>query len=98
MVANAFQDYKLLSLGVVRAMIGPRNLQKESYTEVEAAESLGISLARLHLLLDENIFNDGTPRPDELTFRPSDLVLLGFWHRTSPNPKLIRMPRSNWCA
>jgi hypothetical protein len=98
MAPSAFQDYNLSIIGTVRAMIGPRSLQKESYTEVEAANSLGISLARLHMLLDENIFNDGTPRPNELTFRPSDLVLLGFWHRTSPIPKLVRMPRRNWCA
>ena len=98
MAGNPFQDYNFVISGMVRAMIGPRNLQKESYTEVEAADSLGISIARLHMLLDENIFNDGTPRPHDLIFRPSDLVLLGFWHRTSPNPKLVRMPRRNWCA
>jgi len=92
------KSYNLLSLGTVRAMIGPRKLQQESYTEVEAANTLGISVARLHLLLDENIFNDGSLRPQSLTFRPSDLVLLGFWHRTSPNPKVVRMPNRNWCA
>jgi hypothetical protein len=92
------KGYNLPSPGTVRAMIGPRKLQKESYTEVEAANSLGISVARLHLLLDENIFNDGSPRPENLTFRPSDLVLLGFWHRTSPNPKVVRMPHRNGCA
>lgn len=79
-------------------MIGPRKLQKESYTEVEAATTLGVSVARLHLLLDENIFNDGSRRPQNLTFRPSDLVLLGFWHRTSPNPKVVCMPHRNCCA
>lgn len=78
-------------------MIGPRKLQKECYTELEAAAALSISLARLYVLLDENVFNDGTPRPENLTFRPSDLVLLGFWHRTSPNPKVVRMPRRTFC-
>jgi hypothetical protein len=78
-------------------MISPRKLQKDSYTELEAAEALGISLTRLYLLLDENVFNDGTPRPEKLTFRPSDLVLLGFWHRTSPNPKVVRMPHRSGC-
>ena len=76
-------------------MVSPNKLQKENYTELEAAEALGISLARLYLLLDENVFNDGTPRPERLTFRASDLVLLGFWHRTSPNPKVVRMPHRN---
>jgi hypothetical protein len=98
MVAVDSNGYNLLSPGMVRAMSGPRKLQKESYTEVEAAEALGVSIARLHLLLDENIFNDGTRRPGNLTFRSSDLVLLGFWHRTSPNPKVVCMPRPNCCA
>ncbi len=73
-------------------MVSPSKLQKETYTELEAAQTLGISLARLYLLLDENVFNDGTPRPEKLTFQAADLVLLGFWHRTSPNPKVVRMP------
>jgi hypothetical protein len=86
----------MVSPGLVRAMIGRKT--KETYSEFEAAEALGISIGRLRDLLDDNVFNDGTPRPDNLTLRPSDLVLLGFWHRTSPNPKVLRMPRRNWCA
>lgn len=66
---------------------------KEFYSEVEAAQSLGISLTRLHQLLDENLFNDGLSRPENVTFRYSDLVILGFWDRTTPNPKVVRMPR-----
>ncbi len=66
---------------------------KQFYTESEAALLLGISLNRLRLLLDENIFNDGTRRPEELVLQSSDLVLLRFWHRSTPNPKVIRMPR-----
>ncbi len=65
---------------------------KEFYSETEAAQALGISIARLHQLLDDNLFNDGTLRPDDVTFRASDLVVLGFWHRTTPNPKVVRMP------
>ena len=67
-------------------------MTKEFYTEVEAAQALGISIARLYQLLDEHLFNDGTRRPEDVTFRPSDLVLLGFWHRSTPNPKIVRMP------
>jgi hypothetical protein len=63
------------------------------YSEKEAARELGISLARLHQILDDNIFNDGTPRPAEMTFQGSDLVLLSFWSRSTPNPKVLRMPR-----
>jgi hypothetical protein len=66
---------------------------KEFYTEIEAAEVLGVSVTRLRLLLDEHVFNDGSGRPDTLTFTGSDLVLLGFWQRSTPNPKVVRMPK-----
>ena len=68
-------------------------VEKELYTEEEAAAALEIPLARLHALLDANIFNEGTPRPANLTFRQADLVVLGFWNRSTPNPKVVRMPR-----
>jgi hypothetical protein len=71
------------------------NTVKEFYTETEAAESLGISVPRLHMLLDAHIFNDGSARPGDLTFTSADLTLLGFWQRTTPNPKVVRMPRRN---
>ncbi len=66
---------------------------KEFYSEAEAAEALGISITRLHVLLDEHVFNDGTDRPAELKFRGSDLVVLEFWDRSTPNPKVVRMPK-----
>jgi hypothetical protein len=66
---------------------------KQFYSEAEAAQALGISLARLHLILDQNVFNDGTARPQAVTFQSSDLVLLGFWNRCTPNPKIVRMPK-----
>lgn len=68
---------------------------KEFYSESEAAGYLKISIARLHSLLDEHIFNDGSARPGELTFCESDLILLGFWMMSQENPKVIRMPRRN---
>jgi hypothetical protein len=66
---------------------------KQFYSETEAALMLGISLARLHALLDEHVFNDGSERPDGLQLKPSDLVLLRFWHRNMQDSKVIRMPR-----
>ena len=66
---------------------------KEFYTEPEAAGYLNIPLNELHSLLDEYIFNDGSPRPQALTFCEADLVLLGFWSKTRDNPKVLRMPR-----
>jgi len=74
-------------------MVNANNRQVDDYTEHEAAGMLGISVDRLHKLLDENIFNDGTPRPPELRLRAADLVLLEFWDRSTENPKIIRMPR-----
>ncbi len=71
----------------------PMNAKKDDYTETEAAEFLGISLGRLRQLLDEHVFNDGKARPEQLTFRLSDIVLLEFWDRSTPNPKIVRMPR-----
>lgn len=68
-------------------------LFKDSYTESEAALFLGISVPRLHMLLDEHVFNDGSTRPADLILQSSDLVLLRFWHRSTPNPKVLRMPR-----
>ncbi len=65
---------------------------EELYSETEAAEALNISLTRLRMLLDEHVFNDGSSRPEELKFRNSDLVLLKFWDRSTPNPKVLRMP------
>jgi len=66
--------------------------EKEFFTEVEAAAALGVSVQRLHDLLDAHIFNDGSARPTELTFRASDLVLLKFWDRGPDDRKILRMP------
>ncbi|MGZ4789847.1 MAG: hypothetical protein ACXVZV_01320 [Terriglobales bacterium] len=65
----------------------------DSYTEAEAAEMIGISISRLHMLLDEHIFNDGSARPPDLHLRSSDIVLIAFWNRSTENPKVLRMPR-----
>ncbi len=65
---------------------------KEFYTEQEAAESLGISLQRLHSLLDQHVFHEGLERPAQLNFLTTDLVLLSIWHRDEP-ANIVRMPR-----
>ena len=70
-----------------------KNAKKETYTEVEAAEALNISLSRLRQLLDEYIFNDGRPRPEQVEFRLSDIILLEFWNRSTPSANVVRMPR-----
>lgn len=66
---------------------------KDSYSEIEASKFLGLSVDRLHLLLSENVFNDGSSRPENLTFRPSDLILLEFWNKSMGDKKVVRMPK-----
>jgi hypothetical protein len=66
---------------------------RKIYTEQEAAHALGISLPHLHSILDENVFNDGGPRPENVMLEPSDLILVEFWMQTNPNPKVVRMTR-----
>ena len=65
----------------------------EMYTEQEVADHLDISLSRLHELLDKHIFNDGSRRPQDLTFTNADVLLLNYWHRSQPAGKLVRMPK-----
>jgi len=67
------------------------------YDEKEAAAALGITVARLHEILDQHIFTSGNPRPEALQFTSSDLLLLGYWSnspRTVPN-EVITMPKRN---
>jgi hypothetical protein len=71
----------------------PNNaIARQSYSEVEAASFLGISLSELYNLLDEHVFTDG-PRPEKLEFRYSDLLMLTAW--SSNSSKVVRMPRRN---
>ena len=72
---------------------GPVKRDKEFYTEQEAAEALGISVARLRMLLDENVFNDGGSRPRDIEITAADLLLLRFWNRTTPSQKVVAMPK-----
>ena len=65
---------------------------KDSYTEDEASEVLGISRDRLNLLLDQNLFNDGSEKPVEIKFRVADLVLVEYWDRSTPSTKVMCMP------
>lgn len=58
--------------------------EKMDFTETEVAQHLGITLERLHHLLDENVFNDGGEKPESITFRPQDLVMIGIWDKITP--------------
>ena len=72
-----------------------KRVPKDTYSEVDAAAALGISIARLHQLLDQHIFTGGAQRPPGLEFTSSDLLLLSYWNGsddTSP-AQILRMPR-----
>ena len=68
---------------------------KHSYTEAEAAKALGTSIAQLDAILDEHIFNDGTPRPAQLELQASDLLLIAFWLESVEiqENKVLAMPK-----
>ncbi len=67
---------------------------KDSYTETEAAAILGVTVARLHQLLDQHIFTNGDRRPPSVEFTSSDLLLLSYWNSSTESlpPEVIRMP------
>lgn len=65
----------------------------QEFTEHQAAESLGIGLDDLYRLLDEHIFNNGTPRPKGLLFTQADVLLLSYWCTNNNRPNVLRMPR-----
>jgi hypothetical protein len=59
---------------------------KDYYSEAEAAHALGITIARLHQLLDRYIFNVGSRRPPNIEFTTSELLLLSYWSKDSLGP------------
>ena len=65
------------------------------YDEREAAAALGITVARLHELLDRHIFTEGNSRPPSLHFTSNDLLLLGYWSHSlrTGSHEVITMPK-----
>ena len=61
----------------------PKVVTKDYYSEAEAARMLGISIARLHKLLDQHIFNVGGRRPPDIEFTSNDILLLSYWNKES---------------
>jgi hypothetical protein len=69
---------------------------KELYNEAEAAAALGVSISRLHQLLDQYIFTNGSHRPQAIQFTSSDLLLLSYWNNDSRRPtthEVLTMPK-----
>lgn len=85
----------------MRPMSNVNRSSQESYSESEAAAALGISISRLHDLLDQHVFTGGNRRPASIEFTSSDLLLLGYWNNIappqikppSPASKVIPMPK-----
>ena len=62
---------------------------KQSYNERQAAEALGISIEKLNAILDRHIFNDGGPRPANVEFAPSDLLIISYWVDTQEDAQPV---------
>jgi len=77
-------------------MPGSIRLTKDRfYTESEAAAALGITVARLHQVLDQHIFTTASPRPNSIRFTSSDLLLVGYWchDQSTVSHEVITMPK-----
>lgn len=79
----------------MRPMSKLKRTTQELYSETEAAAALGISITRLHELLDQNVFTCGAMRPAAIEFTASDLLLLGYWNNSAERPpaKILSMPK-----
>jgi hypothetical protein len=80
----------------MRHMAKLKRSTKELYNEAEAAAALGITINRLHELLDQYIFTNGNVRPEAIQFTSSDLLLLSYWSSDSKRPpsrEVITMPK-----
>lgn len=80
----------------MRPMAKLKRSTKELYNEAEAATALGISVIRLHELLDQYIFTSGVQRPHALQFTSNDLLLLSYWSNDAKRPsshEVITMPK-----
>ena len=72
-----------------------KRLPKSSFSETEAAQYLGITISRLHQLLDQHVFTGDCRRPECIEFTSSDLLLLRYWNTQEPPPRsgVIEMPK-----
>ncbi len=70
---------------------------KQYYNEVEAANLLSISLMALHEILDRYVFSQDNPRPAEIEFTYSELLLLSVWAKPGSGGNIggniLEMPR-----
>jgi hypothetical protein len=81
----------------LRHVTSPSGPLKDTFTEAEAAAALGVTIARLHQILDQHIFTHGSVRPESIEFTSNDLLLLNFWNNNanlaSSQRRVLRMPK-----
>ena len=65
---------------------------KQYYNEFEAANLLSISVTALHEILDSHVFSSDNPRPEELEFTYSELLLLSVWAKPERGANILEMP------
>jgi hypothetical protein len=65
---------------------------KQYYNECEAATLLSISVPALREILDSHVFSHDNPRPDEMEFTYSELLLLSVWAKPDRGANVLEMP------
>ena len=65
---------------------------KQFYNEFEAANLLCISVPALREILDSHVFSPENPRPTELEFTYSELLLLSVWAKPERGDNILQMP------
>lgn len=73
-------------------MLNLKKTIKQYYTEIEAAETLGITLEALHEILDEHVFTADHPRPEILELTHAEMILLSVWAEPERGKNVVTMP------
>lgn len=76
-------------------MLTLKKPMKPYYSEAEAAHTLCISVVALHEILDQHVFTAENPRPAQLEFTHSELLLLSVWAQPVRGSNVVTMPSRN---
>jgi hypothetical protein len=77
---------------MTRKMTNLRKFEKTSYSNVEVAEILGISLDSLHQLLRVKVFPEDAADPATIRFLPQDILMIECWLTGSTIGGSVRNP------
>ena len=78
---------------MTKRMTNLRQFGKTSYSNVEVAELLGISLDTLHHLLRIKVFPEDAADPTTIRFLPQDILMIECWLTGPGIPTVIRNPK-----